>query len=64
MWADAQNDAVRGYLAKKVGDFAEAVKWYRKAADQGFALGQYALGVMYGNGEGVTQDNEFSTNLD
>ena len=26
---------------------AEAVKWYRKAADQGNAKAQYNLGVMY-----------------
>ena len=32
---------------------AEAVKWYRKAADQGIAYAQYNLGYMYANGEGV-----------
>ncbi len=37
-------------------DYAEAVKWYRKAAEQGHATAQYNLGVMYGNGRGVTQD--------
>jgi uncharacterized caspase-like protein len=37
-------------------DYAEALKWYRKAADQGYADGQYALGFMYENGRGVTQD--------
>ncbi len=41
---------------------AEAVKWYRKAADQGFAPGQVALGVMfllggmYDDGEGVPEN--------
>ena len=29
---------------------AEAVQWYRKAADQGHAKGQYNLGVMYKQG--------------
>jgi len=38
-------------------DAAEAVKWYRKAADQGLAAAQFNLGVMYANGEGVTKDN-------
>ena len=33
---------------------AEAVKWYRKAAEQGFAQAQYNLGVMYYFGEGVS----------
>ena len=37
-------------------DKAEAAKWYLKAAYQGFALAQYNLGVMYGNGEGVPED--------
>jgi tetratricopeptide (TPR) repeat protein len=37
-------------------DDAEALKWYRKAAEQGHVSAQYNLGVMYGKGEGVTQD--------
>ena len=37
-------------------DYAEAVKWYRKAAEQGYALAQNSLGNMYKNGQGVTQD--------
>jgi TPR repeat protein len=32
------------------------VKWYRKAADQGYAAAQYNLGVCYDNGGGVVQD--------
>jgi hypothetical protein len=39
-------------------DSVEAVKWYRKAAEQGLALAQYNLGVMYEDGEGVRQDYE------
>ena len=38
-------------------DAAEAVQWYRLAAEQGLADAQYNLGVMYANGEGVPQDN-------
>ena len=34
----------------------EAVKWYRKAAEQGNADAQSNLGVMYANGTGVTKD--------
>ena len=37
-------------------DYAEAVKWYRKAADQGDAAAQFNLGVMYATGQGVPQD--------
>jgi uncharacterized protein len=33
-----------------------AVDWYRKAAAQGNAAGEYGLGQMYGKGEGVKQD--------
>ena len=38
-------------------DDAEAVKWYRKAAEQGHALAQSNLGVMYRDGLGVPQDD-------
>ena len=37
-------------------NYAEAVKWYRKAAEQGYAEAQFNLGVMYETGEGVAQD--------
>ncbi len=40
----------------KTKDYAEAVKWYRKAAEQGYADGQNDLGYMYRKGLGVTQD--------
>ena len=33
-------------------NYAEALKWYRLAADQGDADAQYNLGVMYANGQG------------
>ena len=38
-------------------DDAEAVRWYRLAAEQGDAWAQTNLGVMYENGRGVTQDD-------
>jgi tetratricopeptide (TPR) repeat protein len=38
------------------GDYAEALKWYRKAADQGSASTQFNLGLMYAQGQGVPQD--------
>ena len=37
-------------------DQKEAVRWYRKAAEQGDAYAQYWLGEMYRDGEGVVQD--------
>jgi uncharacterized protein len=38
-------------------DPAEAMKWYRKAADQGLQVAQHFLGIAYANGEGVRPDN-------
>ena len=35
---------------------AEAVKWFRLAADQGNANAQFNLGLMYANGQGVPQN--------
>ena len=37
-------------------DDAEAVRWYRLAAEQGHATAQPALGVMYREGLGVLKD--------
>ncbi len=37
-------------------DYAEAGKWYRKAAEQGDADSQLNLGMMYQNGFGVQKD--------
>ena len=34
----------------------EAVKWYRKAAEQNYAPAQYNLGVCYVNGHGTAKD--------
>ena len=34
----------------------EAAKWYRKAAEQGYALAQNNLGLMYQFGKGVEKD--------
>ncbi len=37
-------------------DYKEAFKWFRLAAEQGFADGQCCLGDMYYEGEGVPHD--------
>ena len=37
-------------------DQAEAVKWVRKAADQGYPMAQFSLANCYDNGNGVTKD--------
>ena len=38
-------------------DDAEAVRWYREAAEQGYAWAQYNLGRCYGLCKGVPQDD-------
>ena len=38
-------------------DEAEAVRWYRLAAEQGDATAQFNLGVMHAAGEGVLKDS-------
>jgi len=39
-----------------VKDVIEAVKWFRKAAERGYAPAQYQLGLCYEYGEGVVKD--------
>jgi TPR repeat protein len=46
----------KGWDAYKAKDYKEAVKWYRLSAEQGYADGQFSLGAMYKNGQGVPQD--------
>jgi len=36
---------------------SEAAKWYRKAAEQGFAEAQLDLGRCFDSGKGVTKDS-------
>ena len=37
-------------------NYAEAAKWYRKAAEQGNATAQESLGSLYEQGQGVPQN--------
>ena len=37
-------------------DYAEALKWYRKAAEQGHSIAQYNVGVLYYRAVGTHQD--------
>ena len=59
--SEAKNQYEMGekyYYGKGVTkDFAEAAKWYRKAAESGFDRAQNTLGYMYQNGLGVPQDH-------
>ncbi len=46
-----------GMAAYKAGDYAAALPELRAAAEGGHARAQYALGSMYNEGKGVTQDS-------
>jgi TPR repeat protein len=61
--ADLNDKSIQFYLgvmyANGFGvakDESEAVKWYRKAAEQGIAQAQFNLGKCYDNGDGVEKD--------
>lgn len=41
-------------------NYPEAVKWYRKAADQGLTLAELALARIYNEGKGVSSDEKES----
>jgi TPR repeat protein len=41
-------------------DYKQAVYWYQKAADQGYAEAQSNLGIAYAFGKGVLKDDKQS----
>ena len=49
-------DYVKGGEAYKSGDYVTALKEWEPLAEQGDAVAQYGLGLMYYKGQGVTQD--------
>ena len=49
-------DFNKGLEAYDKGDYATALREWSALAEQGHAKAQYNLGLMYGNGKGVTQD--------
>jgi TPR repeat protein len=61
MAASPQWDEVNAAL--KRGDFDTALKLLRPMADDGNADAQYALGMMYENGQGVKRDHNEAMNL-
>ncbi len=57
--AQAQDELGRAFAGGSLGvakDELEAVKWYRKAADQNYAPAQAILGAFYALGLGVAKD--------
>lgn len=56
--ARGQNGMGRVLYAR--GEHEEAFKWFREAAQQGFANAQHNLAEMYEDGEGVEEDAEMA----
>ena len=55
-------DALKsGNAARDNKEYAEAMRWYRKAADQGDAGAQSNIGWLYENGKGLAQDDVEAT---
>ena len=54
----AQQDVGNSFAEK--GDFGEAVRWWKLAADQGFAPALYNLAIAYGKGLGAPADQVLS----
>src|SRR5450759_4601026 len=50
---DAYNDGVAAYNR---GDYATALRLFRPLADQGVAIAQNNLGVLYEKGQGLPQN--------
>jgi TPR repeat protein len=53
MAADTLEDAVAAY---RRANYATALRIYRSMADQGLAIAQFNVGLMYDNGQGVSKD--------
>ena len=43
------------------GSLSQASQWYEKAAEQGHALAQFNLGVMYFRGQGLAKDQKMAS---
>lgn len=56
MWLGAAYE--QGWFGKT--NFPEALKWFRKSAEQGNPDAQVSLGQMYEDGEGVIQNYSFA----
>ena len=55
--SSASDDYERGEDAYYGGEYLEAVRWYRRAAEQGDQMAKFMLSTMYAYGEGVQQDD-------
>jgi hypothetical protein len=57
--AEAQFELGKNYETGRIGlpkDYAQALHWYRAAADQGDPYAEASLAIMYNFGKGVAKD--------
>ena len=57
---DEKSQVNVGLAYDEEGDNIKAVKWYRRAAEQGNKTGMINLGVMHENGEGLIKSNVYA----
>ncbi len=55
-YLSADGQFQQGQSSERAKDYAQALSWYRKAADQGYAPAQDSIGDLYYYGRGVKQD--------
>lgn len=55
--------ALAGRVEHAARNYAEALRLYRLAADQGYPIAQSNLGAMYANGQGVRRDDAEAVRL-
>ena len=55
--AGPYEDAIAGYEAEQAGNYAEALRLYTQAAEQGNDYAQFSLASLYLTGSGVAQDS-------
>jgi len=53
---DARAQCFLGCILREMGDYEEAVKFFRLSADQGFADSEYDLACCYAHGQGLDVD--------
>ena len=57
------NNYNAGFVAAESGDYAAAVAYWKPLAEQGHALAQFNLALLYHSGEGVAVDEQKAVTL-
>ena len=64
-WLEENGDEMQSVMADgfyELEDYGEAFALYMKTAENGYAHGQYSVGFMYANGEGVDKNEALAVN--